>query len=61
MHEAIALLRREALEDEYVQAWAEWDASGENQVWETVDRQTVVSDAVAVTCTSSTSNPPRRH
>jgi Arc/MetJ-type ribon-helix-helix transcriptional regulator len=34
IHEAIALLRREALEDEYAQAWAEWDASGENQVWE---------------------------
>jgi Arc/MetJ-type ribon-helix-helix transcriptional regulator len=36
VHAAIALLRRESLEDEYAQAWAEWDASGENQVWEMV-------------------------
>jgi antitoxin MazE9 len=35
IHDAIALLRRDALEDEYAQAWAEWNASGENQVWET--------------------------
>lgn len=35
IQEAIALLRRDALEDEYAQAWAEWDVSGENQVWET--------------------------
>jgi len=43
-YEAIALLRRESLEDEYAQAWAEWDASGDNQVWEMVTADGV-SDA----------------
>ena len=33
VHKAIALLRRDALEDAYDGAWSEWNAVGEEAVW----------------------------
>jgi hypothetical protein len=34
VHEAIDTLRQGGLADAYEQAWAEWDASGEGELWE---------------------------
>ena len=36
VHEAVRLLRRTGLEEDYAAAWDEWDASGERAAWETV-------------------------
>lgn len=41
VHEAIALLRSASLEDEYVEAWDEWDASEDARLWDTT-----VSDGI---------------
>ena len=34
VHEAIDTLRQGGLADAYEQAWDEWDASGEGELWE---------------------------
>jgi len=34
IHQAIRLLRRSGLEDDYAAAWEEWDRSGEREMWE---------------------------
>ncbi len=34
VHEAIDALRNGALADAYEQAWGEWEADGEGEVWE---------------------------
>lgn len=34
VHRAVALLAQAHLEDDYASAWAEWDASGDREVWE---------------------------
>ncbi|WP_280305156.1 ribbon-helix-helix protein, CopG family [Nocardia neocaledoniensis] len=33
VHRAIQLLREQALEDEYLAAWDEWESSGEEEIW----------------------------
>lgn len=35
VHQAIRLLRRSGLEDDYAAAWEDWDRSGEREIWET--------------------------
>lgn len=35
LHQAVRLLRRSGLEDDYAAAWEEWDRSGERELWET--------------------------
>ncbi|MGH9300446.1 MAG: ribbon-helix-helix domain-containing protein [Acidimicrobiales bacterium] len=35
IHQAVRLLRRSGLEEDYAAAWDEWDQSGEREVWET--------------------------
>lgn len=35
IHQAVRLLRRSGLEDDYAVAWEEWDRSGEREIWET--------------------------
>lgn len=35
LHQAIRLLRRSGLEDDYAAAWEDWDRSGEREMWET--------------------------
>lgn len=34
MHQAVRLLRRSGLEEDYVAAWEEWNGSGEREIWE---------------------------
>lgn len=34
VHQAVRLLRRSGLEEDYAAAWEEWDASGEREMWE---------------------------
>jgi Arc/MetJ-type ribon-helix-helix transcriptional regulator len=34
LQEAVRLLRDRELEDEYEQAWTEWDATGEAEAWD---------------------------
>ena len=34
VHDAIETLRRGALADAYQEAWEEWDAGGEGELWE---------------------------
>ncbi|HET7388012.1 MAG TPA: ribbon-helix-helix domain-containing protein [Nocardioidaceae bacterium] len=34
LHRAIAMLRLPGLEDDYAEAWSEWERSGESQAWE---------------------------
>ena len=34
VHQAIRLLRRSGLEQDYAAAWEDWDSSGEREVWE---------------------------
>jgi hypothetical protein len=34
VHEAIDTLRQVGLADAYEQAWEEWDASGDGELWE---------------------------
>lgn len=34
IHQAIRLLRRSGLEEEYAAAWEEWDHSGDREAWE---------------------------
>jgi Arc/MetJ-type ribon-helix-helix transcriptional regulator len=34
IHQAVRLLRRSGLEEDYAAAWQEWDRSGEREVWE---------------------------
>ena len=34
VHQAIRLLRRSSLEEDYAAAWEEWDQSGERELWE---------------------------
>ncbi len=34
LRQAIQLLRRSGLEDDYAAAWEDWDRSGEREVWE---------------------------
>ncbi|HEY5878644.1 MAG TPA: ribbon-helix-helix domain-containing protein [Nakamurella sp.] len=34
IHQAIRLLRRSGLEDDYVAAWEDWERSGERAAWE---------------------------
>lgn len=34
LHQAIRLLRQSGLEDDYAVAWADWDSSGERELWE---------------------------
>ena len=33
VHKAVEMLRHPALESDYEQAWAEWEASGEEATW----------------------------
>jgi Arc/MetJ-type ribon-helix-helix transcriptional regulator len=35
IHQAVRLLRRCGLDEDYAAAWEEWDRSGEREVWET--------------------------
>lgn len=35
LHVAIGLLRRTELEQDYAEAWADWEASDSPQLWET--------------------------
>ena len=35
LHQAIRLLRRAGLEEDYAAAWEDWDRSGEREMWET--------------------------
>lgn len=34
LHQAIGMLRRSHLEDDYAAAWEDWDSSGEREAWE---------------------------
>jgi Arc/MetJ-type ribon-helix-helix transcriptional regulator len=34
VHQAIRVLRREQLPDAYAEAWEEWDAAGEGELWD---------------------------
>lgn len=34
VHHAIQLLRHPKLEDDYAAAWAEWESSGEQALWD---------------------------
>ena len=34
VHQAIRLLRRSSLEEDYAAAWEQWDQSGERELWE---------------------------
>ncbi|MGH3627079.1 MAG: ribbon-helix-helix protein, CopG family [Sciscionella sp.] len=34
LHQAVRLLRRSRLDEDYAAAWDEWDASGERAMWE---------------------------
>lgn len=34
VHQAVQLLRRSGLEDDYAAAWEEWDRTGQREVWE---------------------------
>ena len=34
LHQAIRLLRRAGLEEDYAAAWEDWDRSGEREMWE---------------------------
>ena len=34
VHQAIRLLRRSSLEEDYAAAWEDWDRSGERELWE---------------------------
>jgi Arc/MetJ-type ribon-helix-helix transcriptional regulator len=34
IHQAIRLLRRSGLEEDYAAAWEDWDGSGERAAWE---------------------------
>jgi Arc/MetJ-type ribon-helix-helix transcriptional regulator len=34
IHQAIRLLRRSELEDDYAAAWEDWDSSGDRESWE---------------------------
>ena len=34
VHQAIRLLRRSALDEDYAAAWDDWDNSGERESWE---------------------------
>jgi Arc/MetJ-type ribon-helix-helix transcriptional regulator len=36
LRQAIRVLRRSHLEEDYAAAWEEWDASGEREAWESV-------------------------
>ncbi len=36
LHRAVQLLRASALGPDYAQAWEEWEAEGESEVWESV-------------------------
>ena len=35
VHRAVALLSQDQLEDDYAEAWDEWEASGEQEHWDT--------------------------
>jgi antitoxin MazE9 len=37
MHRAIQLLRAAELEDTYAEAWAEWEASSDAELWSATD------------------------
>ncbi len=34
VHQAIRLLRRSGLEQDYADAWEDWDRSGDRELWE---------------------------
>ena len=36
LHRAVQLLRAAALGSDYAQAWGEWEAEGQSEVWESV-------------------------
>jgi Arc/MetJ-type ribon-helix-helix transcriptional regulator len=36
LHRAIGLLRQQGLQDEYADAWDEWDAAEESTLWDAV-------------------------
>lgn len=46
MHRAIRLLRASELSQHYADAFAEWEDSGEDQVWDTVVGDALAEDRV---------------